>query len=197
MNIKGQIKALKQVLAIVEAAPEAFSSGVYAEPSSLLSHIEMLQVLEDFNIDIEPAGIKTYTIKGNRSYDRYVTFYGDGTLRSIACPDEGKQPNNEWLLRVAFPTGAYLLGDGAFGGETETYPKKTFEEFFAELKTYSPAYCDSCNHVLYFTKDTAKKMIDDYDGIFRKYRGMVQQEVKESRKLALKQELAKLENEEL
>lgn len=93
--------------------------------------------------------------------------------------------DDEWLLLIKFPTGAYIFGD--------SYPEKTFKTFFDELKSYKPKYLDSVNKCLYFDKSTAKDVIGDYKSIFKKYQGMVAEEVKQQKISKLQAELKRLE----
>ena len=59
----------------------------------------------------------------------HIGFF-DGERRSISWSDDGRQPKNETLLYISYPTGAYI-----FGGD---YPTEFFQKFFLELKTYNP-----------------------------------------------------------
>jgi len=71
-----------------------------------------------------------------------VGWWGEKYGRHISWSDDGKQPEDELLLVISFPTGAYIFGDD--------YPTEFFKEFFQELKTYNPKYTDTTNKTLYF-----------------------------------------------
>ena len=105
--------------------------------------------------------------------------------RTISCPDNGKQPEDEWLYCIRFTSGAYV-----FSGQ---YPTETFNAFFQELKDFGTKYCDTVNHCLYFSPENAKEVYDNFWPIFNKYKGMVGEELKQRRKKELKEELAKLQ----
>lgn len=109
-----------------------------------------------------------------------------GSGRFISWSDGGKQPKNEWLLDISFSTGAYIFGDD--------YPTKIFEEFWQELKTYNPKYCDSHNNNMYFSIESASKIFNEYDTILKKYREKNKEDFKLRKIEKLKDELEKLED---
>lgn len=115
-------------------------------------------------------------------------LFGKHTGRSVSWSDDGSQPSEhttEWLLVVKFPTGAFIFG--------EHYPKKTFDSFFAELKAYSPKYCDSNNHALYFSSDNAKLVVDNIYDIKAKYFEQSSAEKLEKKRQDLLNQLAALD----
>lgn len=116
-----------------------------------------------------------------------VKFYKDSG-RTISCPDDGRQPEEGWYLRLGFPTGAYIFN--------QYYPTKSLEGFFEELKGYEPDYCDSVNHVLYFNLDVdpinARLVYKDYDIIFKKWWDAAQEEVLQAKIAQAEEELRKL-----
>lgn len=117
-------------------------------------------------------------------HDIYLHFM-DGKQRSIPWSDDGRQPDNEWLLKISFPSGAYTLD--------RDYPVSLFQEMFLELKSFEPKYCDTANKSLYFDSTNAKVVYDAFSGILMKYKRRVGEWKKEDRVKKLKEELAKLE----
>lgn len=111
--------------------------------------------------------------------------FGGATNRSISWEDNGKDPDGEFLLKVFFPTGAYIFG--------EDYDTDFFKRFFMELQEYEPKFKDSANNSLYFSKDKAGIFLGDYDGIFKKYRDMYRAESNKRKAEKLREELKKLE----
>jgi len=106
----------------------------------------------------------------------------------ISWSDDGRQPNkDEWLFQICFTCGAYIFGD--------SYPRETFDAFFAELKSFGPVYCDTNNNSLYFSEDKSKAVYEAFWPIFRKYQAMVKDEIKRQRKRELELELARLSEE--
>ena len=117
--------------------------------------------------------------------DIYLGFF-DGVQRSIGCSDNRKQPDNEWLCKVGFCTGAYIFG--------QEYPTETFNAFFEELKTFNPNYIDTPNHSLYFDAENAGEVYRNLRIIYNKYKAEVQKELDKKKVAKLRAELEKLEN---
>jgi len=117
-------------------------------------------------------------------------FYGD---REISWSDDGRQPKDEWLLKIGFPTGPYLFGNGDFFNKE--YPVETFNAFFEELRSYGPKYSDTANHSLYFSSDNARRVYEDFEEIFNRHKTEVVNEMKRQKKQELEQELERLNKE--
>ena len=103
--------------------------------------------------------------------DGYVSKK-DGFGRSISWSEKDKQPVNEWLYEVSFPTGAYIFGDDYKG------QKQLFQEFFEELRTYKPDYEDLHNSHLYWKIENAKKIMSKFQTILKKYHDKNKDELK-------------------
>jgi len=150
----------------------------------LSSRILWMELSEKFGIEITD----NHSPQGDYcrlSGHQFIGLYGEKHNRTISWPDDGRQPNNEWLYEISFPTGAYIFD--------REYPQVTFQAFFNELKTYSPAYIDSANHNLYFTHENAKAIHDNFVAIFNKHKALVDEELKLRRIEELKKELTKLQ----
>jgi hypothetical protein len=107
-----------------------------------------------------------------------------GYGRFISWSDDGRQPQNEWLLNFSYSTGAYIFGDD--------YPQAIFQDFWNELKTYNPKYIDSTNHNMYFSLENAGKILNDYNSIYSKYCELNRLDSKNRKILKLQAELEKL-----
>ena len=114
-----------------------------------------------------------------------IGLYGEDRNRTISWSDDDSQPENEWLYVICFPTGAYIFG--------KEYPTKTFNNFFNELKHFEPKYIDSMNHVLYFTSEKSASVHAAFPEIFRRYKALVDVELKGKRVKALQDELERLQ----
>jgi len=145
--------------------------------------INIQQAVDKFNLGIIAESPQDY-IKV-REYS-FVALYGEKYNRTIAWSDDDIQPEDEWLYVLSFPTGAFIF--------SEDYPISTFSEFFNELKEFSPKYCDTNNHNLYFTSDNAHLIHQAFDSILSKYRSASQLEIKQAKIDVLKAKLAQLEN---
>lgn len=125
----------------------------------------------------------------NRDYvnltDRIGIFkYGEGTRRSVGWSDDDSQPGEEYLFTIQFNTGTYIFG--------EDYPENIFRDFFLELKSYKPDFCDSHNHQLYWRLNNAKKINEDYASIFKKYCKINREDSKRRKIEQLQKEIEKL-----
>lgn len=103
--------------------------------------------------------------------------------RSISWSEGNKQPVNEWIYQTTFSTGAYIFGDD-YGGQ-----EQLFQDFFEELRTYKPDYEDLHNHNLYWKIENAKKIMEAFPAIIKKYKEKNQEELKERKISKLKAEL--------
>jgi len=112
------------------------------------------------------------------------TFGGD-TKRTISWEDNNLDAKGEFLLRVSFCTGAYFFG--------QYYDNEFFREFFLELNEYGPSFKDSRNKALYFSKEKAGKLLQDYTGLVGKYRKRYKSEADKRKAKKLREELQKLE----
>lgn len=183
------IKAHEELMKVVEKYDKEFEGSVTV-PSvcSIGREIERLEKEEEFGIQLAWVDDGYFSVAG--AYDNWsrVLYFSEESGRSISWPDDGRQPENEWLYVVSFPTGPYI-----FGGE---YPEETFRAFFAELKQFEPKYCDTANKSLYFTGSKAKAVHEDFWHIFNKYKDEVEKELKQKRRDHLLKELEKLKEEE-
>ena len=109
-----------------------------------------------------------------------ISFFEDGYKckkecygRSISWPEDEKQPVNEWIYSVGFPTGAYIFGEDYEG------QKQLFQDFFEELRTYKPDYEDLHNHDLYWKIENAKEIMSNFNDIFKKYYDLNKEELKQ------------------
>jgi hypothetical protein len=142
------------------------------EPRNAIKHaLKVLHVEDKFGFEFanENIGSDWFEVF-DFCNNIHVGFY-DGERRFISCSDNGKQPKNEWLLKISFSTGAYFF--------SQKYPEKLFDRFFDELKAYEPKYIDTVNHALYFSPEKSSKIVNDYQSIVEKYRADVKAEVKE------------------
>lgn len=187
-NIQNKINAYKELQKVVNKYPNEFKDDYDLDGTS--ETLQCLEMQQRFGIPLVYHGSNHYRVE--RAYDdwTHVALYGENN-RKIGWLDEGEQPDNEWLYCISFPCGAYIFGD-YFKNE---YPEKTFNAFFNELKSLGAKYSDTRNSSLYFTEENSKEVYDAFWGIFKKYKSMVTDEMKEQRKKELEAELAKLNKE--
>lgn len=155
--------------------------------SRLKSLIKSQEIANKFNIDLGYGafeGSDTYVKLGDYSH---IAHYSKEFNRTISWSDDGRQPENEWLYVISFPTGAYIFG--------EDYPVSIFNDFFVELKSYNPKYSDTHNNNLYYCEKTASEVHSRFKEILEKYRLLAKDEIKQIRIKELENKLSKLKEQ--
>lgn len=147
-------------------------------------HLFGIELVEKYGFDIDPKRI--YSTDWQKLMDNMYIGFWDGERRSISWSDDGRQPKNETLLNLNYPTGAYIFG--------RDYPTDFFQKFFLELKTYEPKYIDSHNSSLYFSLENAGKIHNAYKGILKRYYEENKEDIKQRKIKQMKADLAKLED---
>lgn len=115
----------------------------------------------------------------------YIASMGEKYRRKISWPADGRQPDDEVMLVVSFPTGAYMFGD--------SYPTELFERLWEEIKSYDFKYVDDMNHNIYFPLDVAAPIVNGFHDLLSKYYKIFEEEANARRVEKLRQELARLE----
>lgn len=146
-------------------------------------HLFGIELKEIHGLDINPRDIYSLDWNNLRNYVS-VGWFGEIYKRTISWSDNGKQPENELLLYISFPTGAYIFGDD--------YPVSLFQEFFQELKSYNPKYTDTTNKGLYFSMENSGKVFDEFSNILKKYNELNKVDSKKRKINLLQAELEKL-----
>lgn len=191
--MKDKIAAYKDLLKVANKHSSAFDrESVTLSPEHIKLIVEALEVSERFGIPLQSIQSGTH-LRVKNVYDDWtgLSLYGEKHGRTISCSDNGKQPKDEWLFKISFPCGAYTFGDDLWD---KSYPKKTFDAFFDELKSYGTAFSDKMNSALYFREDNSKAVYDAFWPLFNKYKAVVSDELKEQRKQELIKELESLES---
>ena len=149
---------------------------------TLRNTVKVLELSEEFGISFNLTNACNWENIPVDGYRRVITF---GSKARISYPDDGRQPDvGETLYIISFPTGPYIFG--------EHYPQELFREFFRELVSYEPKYLDTVNKTLFFSKENAKYIHEDFEGILKKYQDRVKEDAKRIRVEKLKQELEEL-----
>lgn len=193
-----ELKKLQQVkkqmlpnLQYLESENISYASSFMSQLNHLEIELKMKQV---YGYKIDRSDFVN-SLRYFRIHDyAHVTYFDDakkdheeGKGYSISWSDDGRQPLNEMLLVLSFPTGAYI-----FDGD---YPKPVFKDFFDELKTYNPKYSDSHNSSLYFELENGAKVFNDFWDIFNKHKQKVDDWKKKERIKGLQKELEVLTKE--
>lgn len=192
MNIfednKLNLEMIDQIQAVVQSFPEGEKrySKIIGDTTERLEVMKgQLELENEFGFPFNKNSHATWLSVGREYCDHMkLGLFGKDTGRSISWPDNGHQPlfnSTEWLLVIEFSTGAYIFGDH--------YPTKTFNAFFEELKTFSPKYCDSNNHSLYFSSENAAKVVEAFYDIKASYSEQSRLEMVEKKRNELQKQL--------
>ena len=190
-DISKQIAAYEEILEVVNKHRDVVDSYAVSLDcvDKVVSHMKVAQRF----------GVPLRSITGNYEdwldiQDCYTDtihlgLFGEKEGRTISWSDNGSQPEGEWLLNIGFSCGAYTFAPYA---SENFYPKKTFDKFFDELKSFGPAFCDTNNHNLYFREDKSAEVYQALWPLFDKYKELVNDERKEQRRAELQRELENL-----
>ena len=167
---ESKLKEYKAILAVLNKNIGVIEADLAIDIRSIVeARIKVLDVYNLFGIGLTrpPASFSTNYCR----VSDHITMakYGEAHRRTISWSDDDRQPDDEWLYQISFPTGAFIFG--------EHYPQETYQKFFLELKTYKPKYADTKNNNLYFSPSNASKVHEDFDSIFKKYGQMAREEV--------------------
>ena len=151
--------------------------------------LKVIEYKEKYDIDLREKDFRTLDgVFIERYYGNIYIGKGMKVLNSEKQPKE-----NEMLIEFAYPTGPYIFGGSGWYGSDMNYDKKTFDEFFEELKTYNYKYIDDMNSCLYFSMENGAKLFNKYQKICEKYQNVWNKRAKEKKKEELEQQLKDLE----
>lgn len=180
MNIEEVRKSYQAVFKVLNKHKENIDFDL--KDLKYKSEVHILELrLNELGFKVNYIGNLTYV--DIRNYFHYVHYTPD-TKFSISWSDDGRQPSNEELIKVSFPTGAYIFGD--------SYPTSVFNRLFTELKSFNPLYTDTANSSLYFSLEDGARVYKEFDEIYKKYRELHIEESKVQKIKELEEQLAKL-----
>ncbi len=142
------------------------------------NHLMLIEWYEKYGLKL-PHDLKPYRVRHLRLGNGY----------SISWSDDGRQPMNEWCMKIGFPTGAYIFG------QDYDYQRQLFQDFFKELQSYKPDYSDSHNNSLYWKLENAQPIFDNFSSILKKYHDRNASELKQREADKLRKQLEKVEQE--
>jgi len=198
-NVKIWKEAYTKVLEACEKYPDFDNKYSFRDINdmkrSAKSHLLLVEWYEKYGLklshDYKPAEYN-YFKHGNYGCFNYFNDAraekdsGNGG-KYISWPDDDRQPKNEWLYNISFPTGAYIFG------EDYEYQQDLFQEFIKELKSYKPDYSDTVNKSFYWKLENAKAILESFDSILKKYNEKNRSEFDKRKAAKLRKELEKLE----
>ena len=176
-------KAYKEILKVLNKYKSDIAFDVDSLEIKAKHHLFGVELVEKYGFNLDPKRIQSTDWQELRE-NVFIGFW-DGERSKVSWSDDGRQPNNEILLCIKYPTGAYI-----FGGD---YPTEFFQKFFLELKKYNPKYIDSAYICLYFSLDNGGEIFNHYDSIVKRYHKENKEDLEQRKIKKMKVELSKLE----
>jgi hypothetical protein len=154
-------KAYKEIFKTLEKHKDSVVFNIDNLKQRAELHLWGLKLKEVYGLNID---LRDITSKEWCRIGDYINigYFSCDNGRQISWEDNGNQPLNEHLVIFSFPTGGFMFGDDN--------PHILFRDFFQELKTYNPKYCDTHNSTIYFSLDKAQDVYNNFDEIFAKYK---------------------------
>lgn len=176
-----KIKGLTELISVIEKYPEALGKDSAYHIHQFGGMIK-LEIVKSLFKGIPLQNYYSHYIDVCNTEWCSVGLFGKEEGKCyIAWEDNDKVPEDEWLFKVWFSSGAYIFG--------QHYPRKVFGQFFEELKGFGPKYLDSSNHALFFEPDKAKMVYDALPELFKKYKEIDKEESKADKIKALEEQL--------
>lgn len=185
MNRETAKKAYTEILKVVNKYKDecVFDIDKLERESKL--HLLGLELKEKHGLDLNPKEIRSFDWIEFGEYKK-ISWYGEKYNRKISWSVDGRQPEDEMLLVLKFPTGAYIFG--------QDYPTVFFQQFWLELKSYNPDYTDESNHCLYWKIGNSKEVFNSFNGVLSKYYELNKEDIKQRRIEDMKKQIADLES---
>jgi len=183
-------KAYDEILKVLHKNRELCIFDVSDLERKAKIHLFGLKLKEIYGLDIDPKRVDSLDYQSFG--EKKIGLFGEKYMRTISWSVDGRQPEDEYLFTVSFPTGAYIFGDG--GTFNKDYPAEFFQKFWLELKSYKPDYIDEANHCLYWKLENAKEAFNNYESVLKKYHDLNREDIKQRRIEKMKKELEQLEN---
>lgn len=174
------------ILTISEKYKDLISFNVSELRSQAEKHLLGLELRDVYGLNIDPK--KVYNLDYFKIGDYMsIGMWGERHRRTLSWSSDGKQPKDERLLSICFPSGAYIL--------SEEYFEDIFNEMWEEIKSYKYSYVDNMNNNILFSLNNAKEVFNGLNSIIKTYKEKTLERIKKNRIDKLKLELDKLENE--
>ena len=161
-------QALEDIVALVNSNHMEAISGLNMLARDAKEALKIANLYDKWRLNVRATQMR----------NPYQIEYGIaiGTYSNIP---NGSEINPTELLKISFPTGAFIFGDD--------YDTELFEDFYKELHDVIPAYEDKLNHALYYTIDNGSEAYEHYLQTYKKYEEMAvnrrkQQRIKELEK---------------
>lgn len=182
-------KAYDEVLTVLHKHRELCLYDIAELERKAKVHLFGLKLKEKYGLNIDPKRVDSLDYQSFG--EKKIGLFGEKYRRTISWSVDGRQPEDEYLFTVSFPTGAFIFGDG--DTFNKDYPTDFFQKFWLELKSYKPDYIDEANHCLYWKLDNAKDAFNNYEAVLKKYHDLNKNDIKQRRIAKMKADLEQLE----
>lgn len=183
--MKNTETAYEEILSILKKHKDVIVFDVEGLERKANIHLWGLKLKHVFGLNIKPEMVESLDWVRLGEFTT-IGLWGEKHNRKISWSVDGRQPQDEQLLQISFPTGAYIFG--------EDYAVDFFQRFWLELKEFNPDYADEANHCLYWKVENAKDVFNTFHELINKYRELNKEDVKLRRIEKLKKELNQLES---
>jgi hypothetical protein len=183
--------AYNEILDIVEKHKDICVFDIDKMRIDAKNHLFGTELKFVYGLNLNPKEVRSLQWLNFGEY-RHIGWWGQKYNRTISWLNEGKQPEDELLLEISFPTGPYIFAFGS--GFNSEYPSEFFQRFWNELKFHSPDYVDDHNHCLYWKIENAKGIFNDFDDILQRYYKLNEEDGRQRKIKAMKDALSELEN---
>jgi len=192
MSLETAKKIYKKILTLVEKDKDILNFDLSALKETARCHLDYLELKEVYGLDIGNKSLAGYNYISVDEF-RKISYIGEKYNNRISWSVDGRQPNNERLFFVSFPTGPFIFGDGDIFDKD--YPVEFFQKFFSELITFKPDYSDIANKTLYWKIENAKEIFNSFNDILKKYYDLNKEDIKQRRIKKMEAELEKLKSQ--
>ena len=189
MNLETTKKAYNEILKAIKKHKDICVFDIENLEAKSKLHLLGLELKETYGLNIDPKDVRDYGWIDCGEH-RKIGWFGEKYSRTISWSDDDKQPTDERLVCLKFPTGAFIFGDG--GLFDKDYPTKFFHKFWMELISFNPDYRDSHNHCLYWKIENAKEIFNSFNDILKKYYDLNKEDIKQRRIERMEADLANL-----
>ena len=186
------VKLYNKILKLIKKHKDELAFDLSDLEYTAKNHIFGLELRDKYGLNINPKNV--HSTNWLDFGDKKIGLFGTKHNRTISWSADGRQPEDEYLLKIGFPTGPFIFGEG--GMFNKDYPAEFFQKFFLELKTFNPDYIDEANRCLYWKLENAKDIFNEYDSIIKKYHELNKEDIKKRKIEKMKKELNRLENGE-
>jgi len=189
-EVKRLEKAYKEINTVLNKYKDItrYNIDVLIHESKL--HLFGAKLKFDYGYNIDPKRLTSLDYNRFGDY-MFIEMWNDNSNRMISWSDDGRQPKDELLLKISFPTGPYIFSYK----NNRDYPKEIFDKFFNELKSFKPKYTDTTNNNLYYSIENGARVFNSLNNIINKYEKLYAKEYNKEKLKKMEEDIKKLKKE--